>query len=200
MAKLKADQIVTLNAEKIAQTAAKASGPGGAPVHLWSPPFCGDLNMEIKRDGTWLYEGTPIKRPGMVKLFSSILKLEDGKYFLVTPVEKVGIRVEDAPFVAVDMTAEGEGETQALLFTTNVGDVITAGPDHPIRVARDPVDGEPSPYVMVRRGLEALLDRKSFYRAVDLGAHHVHAGESWFGLWSRGVFFPMIPSAELTED
>jgi len=149
--------------------------------------------MRIARDGTWFYLGTPIGRFELVKLFSSILKREDGKYFLVTPVEKVGITVDDAPFVAVDFDAAGSGAEQVLSFSTHVGDTAVAGPDHPIRVVRDPVSGEPSPYVLIRANLEALIDRKSFYRLVDLGAHH----EGWFGLWSSGQFFPVIPSAEL---
>jgi hypothetical protein len=172
----------------------KSGGKGGLPpVHLWNPPFCGDLDMRIARDGTWFYLGTPIGRFELVKLFSSILKREDGKYFLVTPVEKVGITVDDAPFVAVDFEASGEGEAQELHFTTHVGDQMMAGPDHPIRVERDPQTGEPSPYVLVRSDLEALIDRKSFYRLVELGCHH----EGWFGLWSGGRFFPVIPSKEL---
>jgi hypothetical protein len=181
----------------IAAAAAKASGGGLPPVERWNPPFCGDIDMRIARDGTWYYEGTPIGRPALVRLFSTILWREGDAYFLVTPVEKVGIRVDDAPFVAVDVAAEGEGPAQALHFTTLTGDRMTAGPDHPIRVVRDPDTGEPAPYVRVRRNLDALIDRKTFYRLVDLGAHAQHAGAEWFGLWSGGVFFPMIPSAEL---
>ena len=153
--------------------------------------------MCIARDGTWFYLGTPIGRAPLVRLFSTILKLEDGKYFLVTPVEKVGITVEDAPFVAVDFTVSGEGEAQVLRFETNVGDYAEAGAAHPIRVVRDEATGEPSPYVMIRAGLEALIDRKSFYRLVEIGAHHEVEGRSWFGLWSAGMFFPVIPSSEL---
>ncbi len=149
--------------------------------------------MRIARDGTWFYLGTPIGRFGLVRLFSSILRKDGDDYFLVTPVEKVGITVEDAPFVAVDFEAEGEGESQTLTFETHVGDFAAAGPDHPIRVVRDPETGEPSPYVLVRANLEALIDRKSFYRLVDLGAHH----DGWFGVWSGGQFFPVIPSGEL---
>ena len=166
------------------------------PVHLWNPPFCGDLDMEIRRDGTWFYEGTPIGRPAMVRLFSTILKREGDRYFLVTPVEKVGLRVEDAPFVAQDFEVTGQGPGQVITFTTNVGDSVAAGPDAPIRVVRD-AGGEPSPYVMVRAGLEALIDRKSFYRLVDLGTSHDVDGTEWFGLWSSGTFFPVIPAAEL---
>lgn len=188
---------MTASAESLAAAAKTASKGGPPPVHLWNPPFCGDLDMEIRRDGTWFYLGTPIGRQGLVKLFSSILKREGDAYFLVTPVEKVGIRVADAPFVAVDFSAAGQGRDQILTFLTNVGDEVNAGPDQPIRVARDPDSGEPSPYVLVRRNLEALIDRKSFYRLVDLGCHEVHEGSRWFGVWSSGTFFPVIPSDEL---
>jgi uncharacterized protein len=184
---------VTPSADGIAAAARAAKGRGLPPVHLWNPAFCGDLDMRIARDGTWFYLGTPIGRFELVRLFSSILKLEDGKYFLVTPVEKVGITVDDAPFVAVDFEATGTGTGQVIRFTTHVGDTVNAGLDHPIRVERDADTGEPSPYVMVRAGLEALIDRKSFYRLVDLGVHH----DGWFGLWSSGQFFAVIPSAEL---
>lgn len=151
--------------------------------------------MHIRRDGTWFYQGTPIGRPELVKLFSTILWREEDKYYLVTPVEKVGITVEDAPFVAVDFEAEGSGTDQLLRFVTNLQDEALAGPDHPIRVVRDAETGEPSPYVLIRRNLEALIDRKSFYRLVDIGAHH----NDWFGLWSGGEFFGIIPSDELPD-
>ncbi|RRH76837.1 DUF1285 domain-containing protein [Falsigemmobacter faecalis] len=187
----------TPNADSLMQAAGDSARKGPPPVHLWNPDFCGDLDMEIRRDGTWFYLGTPIGRPAMVKLFSSILKLEDGKYFLVTPVEKVGIRVEDAPFMAVDFRLQNPGPDQSLTFTTHVDDEVTAGPEHPIRVTRDTDSGEPAPYVMIRRGLEARIDRKSFYRLVDLGEHAGHAGQSWFGIRSGGQFFPIIPSSEL---
>jgi hypothetical protein len=185
----------TPSAEGIAAAAPGSRGP--APVHLWNPPFCGDLDMRIARDGTWFYLGTPIGRMPLVKLFSSILKREGDRYFLVTPVEKVGITVDDAPFVAVDFTAEGEGRARTVTFITHVGDEVTAGPDHPIRVTRHPATGEPAPYVHVRAGLEALIDRKSFYRLVELGSEHVVDGVPQFGLWSAGAFFPFIPAAEL---
>ncbi len=187
---------VTPDAEGLA-AAAKAAGKGRGlpPVHLWNPPFCGDLDIRIARDGSWHYLGTPFTRFELVKLFASILKLEDGKYYLVTPVEKVGITVEDAPFVAVDFDAAGQGRAQVITFTTNIGDTAAAGPEHPIRVTRDGDSGEPAPYVMIRAGLEALIDRKSFYRLAELGEHH----DDWFGVWSGGEFFPLIPSAELDE-
>lgn len=189
------------SAESLASAASAAMKKRGpAPVHLWNPEFCGDLDMRIARDGTWFYLGTPIGRPGLVRLFSSILKREGDDYFLVTPVEKVGIKVDDAPFVAVDFEAKGEGRDQTLTFTTQVDDQITAGRDHPIRVPRDPETGEPAPYVLVRNNLEALIDRKSFYRLVDIGTTEPHDGTDWFGLWSGGQFFPVIPKAELPDN
>ncbi|MFY0636133.1 MAG: DUF1285 domain-containing protein [Vannielia sp.] len=195
MAKSKARQdIVKPDAQSIESAARSAAKKGKLPpVHLWNPEFCGDLDMRIARDGTWFYLGTPIGRPELVRLFSTILKKEGGDYFLVTPVEKVGITVDDAPFVAVDFTASGSGEAQVLTFETNVGDVSEAGPENPIRVERDPETGEPSPYVHVRAGLEALIDRKSFYRLVEIGS----VQDDWFGLWSGGRFFRIIPAAEL---
>ena len=183
-------------AEGLARAAQTATRRGPPPVHLWDPPFCGDLDIEIRRDGTWFYLGTPIGRAPLVRLFASILKREGDAFFLVTPVEKVGIRVVDAPFVAVDCTPEGAGAEQVLHFTTNVGDTVAAGPEHAIRVAFGP-DGEPAPYLHVRRGLEALIDRKTFYRLVDLAVPGAHQGADWLGLWSGGTFFPITPMAEL---
>ena len=189
---------VKTDPEGLAAAARAAQKEGRLPpVHLWNPPFCGDLDMEIRADGTWFYEGTPIGRPGLVKLFSSILRKEGADYFLVTPVEKVGIRVEDAPFVATDAEIAGAGAGQSITFTTQVGDTVAAGPDRPIRVERDAATGEPRPYVLVRAELEALIDRKTFYRLVEAGAHAEVDGTRWFGLWSGGAFFPVIPSAEL---
>jgi hypothetical protein len=189
--------MTTPSTESLTAAARSAGRKGPPPVHLWNPPFCGDLDMRIARDGTWFYLGTPIGRKPLVRLFSSILKREGDRYFLVTPVEKVGITVDDAPFVAVDFTAMGEGRGQALTFTTHVDDTVTAGPEHPIRVTRDPVTGEPAPYVHVRAGLEALIDRKSLYRLVEIGTEHAVDGVPQFGLWSGGAFFPLIPAAEL---
>jgi len=198
MAKSETGQmIVKLDADALAASARSATKSGLPPVEKWNPPFCGDLDMRIARDGTWFYLGTPIGRPTLVRLFSTILKREGDRYFLVTPVEKVGITVEDAPFVAVDFERVERDCGPVLTFITNVGDRVAAGPDHPIRVERDPETGEPSPYVHVRAGLEALIDRKSFYRLVEIGERAPHAGEDWFGLRSGGAFFPVIPSAEL---
>ena len=185
------------SAEGLAASARAASSRGLPPVHLWNPPDCGDLDMRIARDGTWFYLGTPIGRPELVRLFSTILRKDGDRYVLVTPVEKVGITVDDAPFVAVDFHVSGIGRDQILTFETNVGDKAAAGSDHPIRVTRDVDTGEPSPYVLIRDRLEALIDRKSFYRLVEIGSHADHDGESWFGLWSSGQFFPIIPSTDL---
>ncbi len=196
---MSAQDRVIPSAEGIAASVRATKSKGLPPVHLWNPPFCGDLDMRIARDGTWFYLGTPIGRAPLVKLFSSILRKDGDKFFLVTPVEKVGITVDDAPFVAIDFEAAGEGEAQVLTFTTHVGDTVIAGPDHPIRVERDSETGEPSPYVLVRANLEALIDRKSFYRLVENGSTHEVDGTDWFGVWSGGTFFPIIPSDELPE-
>ena len=197
---MSAKSITSPSAESLAASARAASPKRGhPPVHLWNPPFCGDLDIRIARDGTWFYLGTPIGRPGLVKLFSSILRKDDDQYFLVTPVEKVGITVDDAPFVALDFTTTDEGPDQILRFTTHVDDTVAAGPDNPIRVVRDPETGEPSPYILMRANLEALIDRKSFYRLVDLGTVEPHDGDDWFGVWSMGTFFPIIPASELPD-
>jgi hypothetical protein len=187
-------------ADSLAAVARSEGRRGPPPVHLWNPPFCGDLDMRIARDGTWFYLSTPIARKPLVKLFSSILKREGDRFFLVTPVEKVGIRVDDAPFVAVDYTVEGAGRDQRLTITTQVDDVVAAGPEHPIRVAPDPLTREPAPYLHVRAGLEALIDRKSFYRLVEIAEEHEAAGIRQLGVWSDGAFFPFIPAAELPAD
>ena len=183
------------SAEGIAASVRATGARGIPPVEQWNPPFCGNLDMRIARDGTWFYLGTPIGRRELVKLFSSIIRKDGDDYFLVTPVEKVGITVDDAPFVAVDFNVEGEGDAQVLTFNTNVDDLVVADKEFPIRVERDPKTGEPSPYVLVRRNLEALIDRKSFYRLVDIGAFK----DDWFGIWSSETFFPIIPEAELPD-
>ncbi len=194
-----AQKIVKPSADTLASAAQAASRKGPPPVHLWNPEFCGDLDMRIARDGTWFYLGTPIGRKPLVKLFSSIIRKDGGDYFLVTPVEKVGITVDDAPFVAVDFDVAAPGQDQAISFVTNVDDVVVAGPENPIRIVRDPETGEPSPYVLIRANLEALIDRKSFYRLVDIGTHENSGGERWFGIRSGGMFFPVIPSRELEQ-
>lgn len=189
-------KIVKPDANLLLASVQAATKKGPPPVHLWHPPFCGDIDMRIARDGTWYYLGTPIGRPAMVKLFSQILRREGDDYFLVTPVEKVGIKVDDAPLLAVDVEAEGAGPTQILTFFTKTEDEVIAAAEHPIRVVISQ-NGEPSPYVHIRAGLEALIDRKTFYRLIDLGQTAPHKGQDWFGIWSSGVFFPIQPTAEL---
>lgn len=169
----------------------KSEGKGLPPVHLWNPDFCGDIDMRIARDGTWFYLGTPIGRKPMVKLFSSIIRRDGDDYFLVTPVEKVGIKVDDAPFVAVTLQVQGQGQEQRLTFTTQVEDEVLAGAKHPLRVVLDPITQEPSPYIHVRSNLEALVHRNVFYQLVDLAVEHSLAGQNWLGVWSDGVFFPI---------
>lgn len=166
-------------------------GKGPAPVHLWNPDFCGDIDMRIARDGTWFYQGTPIGRKPMVRLFSNILRRDGDVYFLVTPVEKVGIQVDDAPFVAVLLEVIGAGETQILRFTNNVEDVVEAGSAHPLRVEVDPLTQEPAPYILMRSNLEALLHRNVFYQLVELAVPRLVDGEEWLGVWSHGQFYPI---------
>lgn len=147
-------------------------------------------NIRIARDGTWFYNGSPIGRLNLVKLFSSVLRRdEQGDYWLITPAERGRIDVEDAPFVAVELTVEGSGEGQKLVFRTNLDQTVTAGPDHPIRVAVDPETDEPVPYVMVRSGLEARIERSVYYELVDLGIERQSGGQTQIGIWSSGTFF-----------
>ena len=161
------------------------------PVHLWNPDFCGDIDMRIARDGTWYYLGTPIGRKPMVRLFSTIIRRDGDDYFLVTPVEKVGIRVDDAPFVAVTLDVEGSGEQQVLRFTSNVDDQVAAGKDHPLRVEIDSRTQEPSPYILMRSNLEALIHRNVFYQLVELAVPREIDGQVWLGVWSSGEFYPI---------
>ena len=157
------------------------------PVELWHPTHCGDSHMRIAADGTWFHEGSPIGRPELVRLFSTILRREaDGSFVLVTPGEKLDIAVDDAPFVAVAATSEGEGRDRRLAFRLNTGDHVLAGPDHPLRVTTAP-DGTPRPYVHVRGGLEALINRATFYQLADWA---LAEGADPPGLWSGGAFFP----------
>ncbi len=170
------------------------------PVHLWNPDDCGEIEMRISRDGTWFHEGRPITRRRMVRLFSTILRRDaDGVHYLVTPAEKLAIQVDDAPFVAVEMTTHGAGEAQVLVFRTNVDDQVMAGPAHPIRLERAGASDEPAPYVRVRDGLDALIARPVFYDLVELGVEAEVAGEAHLGVWSAGAFFPLAPMAELED-
>lgn len=165
----------------------KAAGSGGERPLL----FEGDIDMSIARDGTWFYQGTPIKRMRLVRLFASVLlRDEAGDYWLKTPVEKARISVEDAPFVAVELRVEGDGPDQRLLFRTNLDEEVAAGPEHPLRVEEDAESGEPSPYVTVRDGLEALIARPVFYELADLAVPDEDDPDR-LGVWSAGVFFPL---------
>ena len=161
------------------------------PVERWNPPFCGDIDMRIARDGTWFYMGTPIGRPALVKLFSSVLKSEDGKYFLVTPVEKVGIIVEDAPFQAVEMACEGEGAGRRLMFRTNVDEFVGVDANHGLRFALE-TGGGLKPYLHVRRGLEARLTRALTYDLIAIGEVRDVAGTAMFGVMAGGAFWPAV--------
>lgn len=176
------------------------AGVGLPPVHRWNPEFCGDLDIKIKRDGTWFYMGTPIGRQALVRLFSTVLrKDEDGKTYLVTPIEKVGIEVEDAPFVAVEMNASGKGDDQQLTFRTNVGDLVQCGPAHPLRFDIVGDTDQLKPYVLVRGRLEALLSRPVMYELISHGEDIEIDGRKMFGLRSGGAVFPIMPSRKLTE-
>lgn len=185
--------------EALISRAARA-GKGAAPVDKWNPEFCGDLDMEIKADGTWFYMGTPIGRMPLVQLFSSVLrKDEDGRTYLVTPVEKVGIRVEDAHFLAVEMDVSGKGEGQTLTFRTNVGDVVEAGPEHPLRFVDEDETGGLKPYLHVRGRLEALVARPVMYQLAEIGEEIEVDGSAMFCLRSKGEVFPVMPIAELNR-
>ena len=190
----------TTDAAGLAALISRAAGDAGAkarglpPVDKWNPPFCGDIDMEIRADGTWFYMGTPIGRAPLVRLFSTVLrKDEDEKTYLVTPVERVGIRVVDAPFVAVEMNA-GERDGEPLLtFRTNVGDVVEAGPEHPLRFVVHGENSELKPYLHVRGNLEALVSRPVMYDLVELGEHVEIDGRSMFAIRSGGELFPVMP-------
>jgi hypothetical protein len=178
--------------------AEKAAGRGLPPVHLWNPPFCGDIDMRIAQDGTWFYMNSPIGRKPLVKLFASVMRHdEDGKYYLVTPAEKCGIRVDDAPFVAIRMTAEGRGRDQVIGFETNTDDEVTVDDAHPLRVETEEGTGGLKPYVLVRGRLEALVSRALFYDLVAKGMVGEQGGERWFGVWSSGRFWPMQRESEI---
>jgi hypothetical protein len=181
------------------EEAEKAAGKKGMPpVHLWNPPFCGDIDMRIAQDGTWYYMNSPIGRKPLMKLFASVMRHdEDGKYYLVTPAEKCGIRVDDAPFVAIRMNAEGTGCEQVLSFETNTDDTVTVDDLHPLRVAPEAETGGLKPYVLVRGRLEALVSRALFYDLVARGTVEERQSERWFGVWSSGRFWPMQRQSEI---
>ena len=184
---------------QLAALIARAGAAGRAPpVERWDPPFCGDIDMRISADGRWHYGGSPIGREPLVKLFASVLRREaDGRYLLVTPVEKLGITVEDVPFLAVEMHAEGEGEATRLVFRTNVGDIVTAGPERPLRFVDDPANGGLVPYVLVRGRLEARLTRALAHELASRAVTASVDGTEHLGVWSDGMFFPMMAADAL---
>ena len=177
--------------EGIASAAKQAPGRGLPPVHLWHPAHCGEIDIRIRKDGLWFHEGTPIGREALVRLFSTVLRKDDDGVYLVTPVEKLKITVEDAPFIAVRVDRDGE----ALRFTTNVGDEVEAGPDNPIRVEMDEETGEPRPYLHVRRGLEALIARPVFYELVEMAQERDMPEGRRMAVGSNGAWFAVGPLA-----
>ncbi len=183
--------------QSLMQAAESAAGEGGyPPVERWEPDYCGEMDMVIRRDGSWWHEGTRIGRERMIRLFARILRKDtDGETYLVTPVEKIRIKVEAAPFLAVRVDAAGAGKDQRLAFLTNMDDALVAGPEHPLRVELGP-DGEPEPYVHVRGRLEALITRAAFYDLAELAVEgEDKVGAPCMGVWSRGAFFPLGPRA-----
>jgi hypothetical protein len=183
--------LAALMAEAAKAQAGQPGRRGPPPVHLWNPTHCGDIDIVIRRDGLWFHEGTPIGREALVRLFSSVLRLDPDGFHLVTPVEKLKITVEDAPFIAVRVDREGE----ALRFLTNVGDVVEAGPEHAIRVSADPQTGEPQPYLHVRRGLEAKLSRPVFYELVEMADLEPGANGPVYVVRSNGARFELGAAA-----
>lgn len=185
------EPIPDLAALSLADIARLAEARKLPPVERWNPTHCGDSEMRIARDGTWFHQGSPIGREAMVRLFSTILRREaDGSYVLVTPVEKLDIVVEDAPFVAVEMKVSGEGKAETLTFRLNTGDLVTADADHALRF--EPREDGPRPYLHVRAGLDAVVARAVYY---DLAQRAIDGGDVPPGVWSAGLFFPLEPSA-----
>lgn len=163
-----------------------------APVESWHPPYCGDIGLKIRGDGTWLYRESPIRRPAMVRLFASVLRKDaDGRTYLVTPAEKVDVEVEDAPFLAVDLDMLGQGREQQIAFRTNVDDVVVCGPEHPLRFAEQEPGKGLKPYVLVRGRLEALLTRALLHDLVALAVEETREDQRVTGVWSGGAFFPI---------
>jgi hypothetical protein len=169
---------------------------GVGPAPSWNPPDCGDIDMRIAADGTWFYCGSPIGRGPLVQLFASVLRREGDRYVLVTPVEKVGIKVDDAPFLAVEMRVEIAADGPRLTFRTNVEDMVTVDSEHPLRFERGALEGM-KPYVRVRGDLWALVRRALFYDLVALGQTEQVANQDWFGVPSHGLFFPMCTASEI---
>jgi hypothetical protein len=181
--------------EGLAAAVGQRRGP--PPVHLWNPPYCGDLDIRIAADGTWYYLGTPIGRPALVRLFASVLKREGDRYFLVTPVEKIGIRVDDAPFQAVEFERDGEEQGRTLVFRTNVDDIVRCDAEHRLRFEPEQGTGGTRPYLHVRRDLWARVTRPTFLELVDIGEVREVEGQRMFGVASAGVFFAITPESAL---
>ena len=179
--------------------AVRAAGKAPPPVEKWDPPFCGDLDMRIGADGTWFYLKTPIGRTALVKLFASVLKREGDKYFLVTPVEKCGIQVDDAPFLAVELRVDRTAAGQVLNFRTNVDDWVRCGPEHMLRFEPEAGTGGLKPYIHVRRDLWAKVTRTLFFDLVELGEERDVDGAAMFGVSSSGAFFAMAPAAQMRD-
>jgi hypothetical protein len=197
MAKEGQGRAISLDA--IAGAVGGVAAKGAPPVHLWNPPFCGDLDLRIAADGTWYYLKTPIGRPALVKLFASVLKREGDKYYLVTPVEKCGILVEDAPFLAVELKVDTQASRRHLHFRTNVDDWIACGPQHALRFEPEPETGGLKPYLHVRRDLWAKVTRALLYDLVELGEERDVGGQPMFGIASDLEFFAMQPAASLRD-
>jgi hypothetical protein len=195
----KAGQNSKTGLESIAGAVKSASARGLPPVDLWNPAYCGEIDMRIASDGTWFYQKTPIGRPALVKLFASVLKREGDRYFLVTPVEKCGIAVDDAPFLAVELRIGQSGRGQILRFRTNVDDWIDCDADHPLRFDTEAATGGLKPYLHVRRDLWAKVTRALFYDLVDLGEERDLAGGRMFGVASAGEFYAMVPADSLKD-
>jgi hypothetical protein len=185
--------------EAITGALARSGAKGPPPVELWNPPFCGDLDMRIATDGTWFYLKTPIGRPALVKLFASVLKREGDSYFLVTPIEKCGITVDDAPFLAVELNVENGADGRTLHFRTNVDDWVTCGPQHALRFEPEAGTGGLKPYLLVRRDLWAKVTRALFFDLVEIGEERDVEGKAMFGVSSMGVFFPMAPAEQVRD-
>jgi hypothetical protein len=185
--------------EAIVTALPRGERKGDPPVHLWNPPFCGDLDMRIASNGTWFYQKTPIGRLGLLKLFASVIKREGDKYFLVTPVEKVGITVDDAPFLAVELKVEENAPGSILNFRTNVDDWVAAGPEHALRFEPEPGTGGLKPYLHVRHNLWAKVTRALFYDLVERGEEREIGGKAMFGVASAGAFFVMAEASAVKE-
>ena len=186
---------------EIAASIGKIKSAKLPPVHLWNPDFCCDLDIQIKQDGTWFYNQTPIGRQSLVQLFAKILRRDDdGRYYLVTPVEKVGIIVDDAPFLAIDFTLHGKGKGRVITFTTNVGDQVEIGPEHGLWVKENRQNGGLLPYIHIRARLHAKITRSMFYHLVETGQTEQQNGKELYGVWSQNLFFPLSETTLLDSE